>query len=265
MVCLLVCGALFAQDANKVRDALEWTVALRGRMAQMSNPVVRVHGIASVARLVCPLDPVAASGLFRDAITSLFNIANRRFRRTRHHGAACRQLLRPLEIRGSGRPEVRPHAVLHGTESAGKRAAECRAHRRQRHTRPGLRDAEPRAGAGQGRHARPRRPGCRRSARSRRPGYARHRPVEPRTVAFVRKRPRSLRRSFRAVGGLRHVGERAKSRQPAGSGQVPVYSAEPCRRARGRSAPQEHSGERRHHRRPHRHAQQCESRTIYRH
>ena len=79
MVCLLLCDTLFAQDANKARDALEWTVALRGRMAQMSNPVVRVHGIASVARLVCPIDPVAASGLFRDAITSLFNIGTGAF------------------------------------------------------------------------------------------------------------------------------------------------------------------------------------------
>jgi hypothetical protein len=78
-ICLLVPAALFAQDANKARDALEWTVALRGRMAQMSNPVVRVHGIASVARLVCPVDPVAASGLFRDAITSLFNIGSGAF------------------------------------------------------------------------------------------------------------------------------------------------------------------------------------------
>ncbi len=79
VVYLLVCGALYAQDSDKMRDALEWTVALRGRMAQMSNPVVRVHGIASVARLVCPLDPVAASGLFRDAITSLFNIGTGAF------------------------------------------------------------------------------------------------------------------------------------------------------------------------------------------
>ena len=48
-------------------------------MAQMSNPVVRVHGTASLARLVCPLDPVAASGLYRDAITSLFNISSGAF------------------------------------------------------------------------------------------------------------------------------------------------------------------------------------------
>ena len=69
----------FAQDADKTRDALEWTVALRGRMAQMSSPVVRVHGIASVARVVCPLDPVTASGLFQDAITSLFNVPGSAF------------------------------------------------------------------------------------------------------------------------------------------------------------------------------------------
>jgi hypothetical protein len=68
-----VCAA-FAQDADKTIDALEWTVALRGRMAQMASPVVRVHGIAAIARLVCPLDPVTASGLYQDAITSLFNV-----------------------------------------------------------------------------------------------------------------------------------------------------------------------------------------------
>jgi hypothetical protein len=77
--CLLICTTVFAQDTNKLRDALEWTVALRGRMTQMSNPVVRVHGTASIARLVCPLDPVAASGLFRDAITSLFNVSSNAF------------------------------------------------------------------------------------------------------------------------------------------------------------------------------------------
>ena len=48
---------------------------------QMANPVVRIHGTASIARLVCPLDPVAASGLYRDAITSLFNVLKQRLRR----------------------------------------------------------------------------------------------------------------------------------------------------------------------------------------
>src|SRR5260370_195339 len=66
--------AAFAQDAGTTRDALEWTVALRGRMAQMANPVVRVYGIASIARVVCPLDPVTASGLYQDPITSLSNV-----------------------------------------------------------------------------------------------------------------------------------------------------------------------------------------------
>ena len=45
----------------------------------MANPVVRIHGTASIARLVCPLDPVAASGLYRDAITSLFNVSSGAF------------------------------------------------------------------------------------------------------------------------------------------------------------------------------------------
>ena len=71
--------AAFAQGPDNTRDALEWTVALRGRMAQMANPVVRVHGLASVARVVCPVDPVTASGLFQDAITSLFNVPSSAF------------------------------------------------------------------------------------------------------------------------------------------------------------------------------------------
>src|ERR1035437_7859383 len=80
LAALLACGgADFAQDANKTRDALEWTVALRRRMAHMTNPVVRVHGIANVARVVCPLDPVAASALYREAIASLFNISSSAF------------------------------------------------------------------------------------------------------------------------------------------------------------------------------------------
>ena len=69
----------FAQEADKTRDALEWTVALRGRMAQLANPVIRVHGIASIARVVCPVDPVTASGLYQDAITSLFNVPGSAF------------------------------------------------------------------------------------------------------------------------------------------------------------------------------------------
>ena len=69
----------FAQEADKTRDALEWTVALRGRMAQMANPVIRVHGIASIARVVCRVDPVTASGLYQDAITSLFNVPSSAF------------------------------------------------------------------------------------------------------------------------------------------------------------------------------------------
>ncbi|MEO8369496.1 MAG: hypothetical protein ABI806_09860 [Candidatus Solibacter sp.] len=65
--------AAFAQPTARQRDALEWTIALRGRIAQFENPVVRVHGLAGLAHLVCPLDPVAASGLYRTAITGLFN------------------------------------------------------------------------------------------------------------------------------------------------------------------------------------------------
>jgi hypothetical protein len=76
---LLALTGAFAQDADKTRDALEWTVALRGRMAQMANPVVRVHGIAAIARVVCPLDPATASGLYQDAITSLFNVPGSAF------------------------------------------------------------------------------------------------------------------------------------------------------------------------------------------
>lgn len=48
-------------------------------MTQMANPVVRIHGTASVARLVCPLDPVAASGLYQDAIKSLFTVSSSAF------------------------------------------------------------------------------------------------------------------------------------------------------------------------------------------
>ena len=36
-------------------------------------------GPLPIARLVCPLDPVAASGLYRDAITSLFNVSSGAF------------------------------------------------------------------------------------------------------------------------------------------------------------------------------------------
>jgi hypothetical protein len=71
LVTIAVCAAALAQDRAKLRDALEWTAAQRGRMAEMANRVVRVHGTASLAGLICSDDPVTASGLYRDAITSL--------------------------------------------------------------------------------------------------------------------------------------------------------------------------------------------------
>ena len=68
------CCAAAAQDANKLRDALEWTVAQRGRMAQMTNRVVQVHGIASLGALVCPEDRTEGSGLFRQAMMALHGV-----------------------------------------------------------------------------------------------------------------------------------------------------------------------------------------------
>ena len=57
-----------SQDSTAMRDALEWTVALRGRFAQMSNRVVRVHATAGIAALVCresPADAWCVCGAFR--------------------------------------------------------------------------------------------------------------------------------------------------------------------------------------------------------
>src|SRR5437016_3474893 len=78
-VWIAFCCAAAAQDANKLRDALEWTVAQRGRMAQMTNRVVQVHGIASLGALVCAEDRGAGSSLFREAITSLHGIPQSNF------------------------------------------------------------------------------------------------------------------------------------------------------------------------------------------
>src|SRR3954468_21052480 len=72
-------AASFAQPTSRQRDALEWTIALRGRIAQFENPVVRVHGLEGLAHFVCPLDTVAASGLYRTAITGLFSVSNGAF------------------------------------------------------------------------------------------------------------------------------------------------------------------------------------------
>src|SRR5690349_22723169 len=63
-----------APDTSKLRDAVEWTSAQRGRMLQMTNRVTQVHGIASLAMLVCPENPGEGSGLLRQAITSLHGI-----------------------------------------------------------------------------------------------------------------------------------------------------------------------------------------------
>jgi hypothetical protein len=74
-----LCVACLAQERSSVNDAVEWAVSLRGRMAQMSNPVVRVYGTAGLAHIVCPVDPSAASSLYRDAIASLFNLPENAF------------------------------------------------------------------------------------------------------------------------------------------------------------------------------------------
>jgi len=52
IVAVACCAVSFAQERDPLRDAVEWTVSLRGRMAQMANPVVRIHGTASLARTV---------------------------------------------------------------------------------------------------------------------------------------------------------------------------------------------------------------------
>jgi len=57
-----------------MRDALEWSVAQRGRLAQMANPVVRVHGTAGLAAVVCAEDRIQGSGLYREAIAGLHNL-----------------------------------------------------------------------------------------------------------------------------------------------------------------------------------------------
>src|SRR5713226_8115534 len=78
-ICLAFSAAVAAQNTYKLRDALEWTTALRGRMARMTNHVVDVYGTAGVAALVCKEDPVTGSGLYRDAIASLDNLSDSTF------------------------------------------------------------------------------------------------------------------------------------------------------------------------------------------
>ena len=45
----------------------------------MTNPVVRVHGAAGLAAVICPVDPAQGSGLYRDAIAGLHNLASSAF------------------------------------------------------------------------------------------------------------------------------------------------------------------------------------------
>src|SRR5215471_12848373 len=73
------CCAAVAQDATKLRDALEWTSAQRGRMTQMTNRVVQVHGVASLGALVCAEDRSEGSGLFRQAIAALHSVPSSSF------------------------------------------------------------------------------------------------------------------------------------------------------------------------------------------
>src|SRR6185369_10977682 len=75
----LACSVAVAQDAAKLRDAIEWTSAQRGRMQQMTNRVTQVHGVASLAILVCAEDRGEGSSLFRQAITSLHGIPQPNF------------------------------------------------------------------------------------------------------------------------------------------------------------------------------------------
>ena len=71
--------ALYPVSDSGFNDAVEWTVSLRGRMAQMQNSVVRVYGTAGLARSLCAIDPLAASGLYREAIASLFILGDGAF------------------------------------------------------------------------------------------------------------------------------------------------------------------------------------------
>src|SRR4051794_26122525 len=79
IVCIALCTAAAAQEGNRLRDAVEWTTALRGRMSRMTNRVVDVHGTAGVAALVCAVDPLTGSGIYRDAIASLHNLSDGAF------------------------------------------------------------------------------------------------------------------------------------------------------------------------------------------
>jgi hypothetical protein len=79
-LCLVFCPLAAAQQATKLRDALEWTIAQRGRMQQMTNRVVQVHGIASLGMLVCPEDRSEGAGLFRQAIMALHGVPQSAFR-----------------------------------------------------------------------------------------------------------------------------------------------------------------------------------------
>jgi hypothetical protein len=76
---IAVCSLAAAQDATKLRDALEWTIAQRDSMQQMTNRVVQVHGIASLGILVCPEDRGEGSGLFRQAIAALHGVPQSAF------------------------------------------------------------------------------------------------------------------------------------------------------------------------------------------
>jgi hypothetical protein len=61
------------------RDALEWAVALRGRIREMHNPVVVAYGTGRLAAVVCAKDPVPGAGIFRDAIAFTDGIASDAF------------------------------------------------------------------------------------------------------------------------------------------------------------------------------------------
>jgi hypothetical protein len=69
-----------AQEKEKnSRDGLEWAVALRGRFAEMHNPVIVSYGLGRLASLVCAKDRTAGAGLFREALTRMNTLPDRAF------------------------------------------------------------------------------------------------------------------------------------------------------------------------------------------
>lgn len=75
LACVL-CSSLAGQEINGAvkpryaaeQDSLEWAVALGNRFRELHDPVVAAYSLGVLGGIVCPVDPAAATDIYRESL-----------------------------------------------------------------------------------------------------------------------------------------------------------------------------------------------------